>query len=92
MPRKKRIVACGVAHQIVQRGTDRQTAFFTQRDRQVYLQMLAEQSRLSHLRVLAYCLMTNHIHLVVVPEEGDSLALCLQRVHGRYAQYLVSVS
>ena len=88
MPRKARIVACGVAHHVVQRGTDRQTVFFTQRDRQVYLNMLAEQSRLAHVRVLAYCLMTNHIHLVVVPEEADSLALCIQRVHGRYAQYL----
>jgi len=81
-------VACGVAHHIVQRGTDRQTVFYTQRDRQVYLKLLADQTRLAHVRVLAYRLMTNHIHLIAVPEEADSLALCLQRVHGRYAQYV----
>ena len=81
-------MACGVAHHIVQRGTDRQTVFYTQQDRQVYLKLLAEQARLAHVRILAYCLMTNHIHLVAVPEETDSLALCLQRVHGRYAQYV----
>ena len=88
MPRKSRIVACGVAHHIVQRGTDRQTVFYTHRDRQVYLGLLTEQWRLTHLRILAYCLMTNHIHLIAVPEEADSLWRCMQRVHGRYAQYL----
>ena len=62
--------------------------FYTQRDRQVYLKLLADQTRLAHVRVLAYRLMTNHIHLIAVPEEADSLALCLQRVHGRYAQYV----
>ncbi|MBC7924344.1 MAG: transposase [Bryobacteraceae bacterium] len=40
------------------------------------------------LRILAYCLMDNHIHLVCVPEAEDSLAICLRRTHGRYAQYL----
>lgn len=88
MPRKARGVAPGVPHHVTQRGVGRQTVFFTKRDRQVYLGLLADQSRLAHLRVLAYCLMSNHIHLVVVPAEVDSLALCLQRVHGRYAQYL----
>jgi putative transposase len=39
-------------------------------------------------RVLAYCLMTNHVHLVVVPKNADSLAILFRRVHGRYSQYL----
>ena len=39
------------------------------------------------MRLLAYCLMENHVHLVCVPEEEDSLAVCLRRTHGRYAQY-----
>ena len=88
MPRRARIVAPGVPHHITQRGTDRQTVFFTHADRQVYLGLLAEQSRLAELRILAYCLMRNHIHLVAVPEQEDSLALAMQRTHGRYAQYL----
>jgi putative transposase len=77
-----------VAHHVTQRGVGRQRVFYTQRDRQVYLGLLAEQARLAGVRVLAYCLMSNHIHLVVVPERAGSMALCLQRVHGRYAQYL----
>ena len=82
------MVAVGVAHHVTQRGVGRQTVFYTQRDRKVYLGLLAEQSRLAGVRVLAYCLMSNHIHLVVVPDEEGAMALCLQRVHGRYAQYL----
>jgi putative transposase len=37
--------------------------------------------------LLAWCLMTNHIHLIALPERGDSLSVLLRRVHGRYAQY-----
>jgi putative transposase len=88
MPRKARIVVPGVPHHVTQRGTDHQTVFHAQRDRQVYLDLLAEQSRLAGVRVLAYCLMLNHIHLIAVPKLEFPLALCLQRVHGRYAQYL----
>jgi putative transposase len=88
MPRRARIVAPGVAHHVTQRGVDRKRVFYTQRDRQVYLALLREQARLADVRILAYCLMSNHIHLVAVPEKEESLALCLQRVHGRYAQYL----
>jgi putative transposase len=88
MPRNARIVAPGFAHHVTQRGTDHQKVFFSIRDRQVYLDLLAQQTRLGHIRVLAYCLMSNHLHLVVVPDDGAALAESLQRVHGRYAQYL----
>jgi putative transposase len=37
---------------------------------------------------LGYCLMTNHVHWVVVPEREDALAVLFRRVHGRYAQYV----
>jgi REP element-mobilizing transposase RayT len=40
------------------------------------MQMLAEQSHLAHLRILTFCLMTNHIHLVAVPEEDESMWRC----------------
>ena len=38
------------------------------------------------MRILAYCLMTNHVHYVAVPEREDSLALLVRRANGRYAQ------
>ncbi len=88
MPRTARIVVPGVAHHVTQRGTGRQIVFYTRRDRQVYLGLLKEHSEKAGLSVLAYCLMPNHVHLVVVPNEDDALAVALRRTHGRYAQYL----
>jgi len=87
MPRNARFVAPGVPHHITQRGTARQTVFRTRADRRVYLGLLREQARLAELPILAYCLMRNHIHIVVTPAESGQLAEVLQRVHGRYAQY-----
>jgi putative transposase len=54
----------------------------------MYLSLLRRELADSGARVLAWCLMTNHVHLVVVPEREDSLAVLMRRVHGRYAQYL----
>ena len=78
----------GVAHHVTQRGTGRQVVFYTRRDRSVYLRLLKANSERAGVRILAYCLMPNHIHLVAVPEEEGSLAVALRRTHGRYAQYL----
>lgn len=88
VPRNARIVAPGVAHHVTQRGTNKQTIFFSERDRDVYLGLLRTHSKETGLRILAYCLMDNHIHLVCVPEEPDSLAVSLRRAHGRCAQYV----
>jgi putative transposase len=54
----------------------------------MYLALIREHAEYVKVRVLTYCLMTNHVHLVVVPEEADSLAVLFRRVHGRYSQYL----
>ena len=88
MPRNARLVVPGVAHHITQRGTNRQTTFFSNSDRRVYLDLLALHSAEAGLRIVAYCLMFNHIHLIVIPERESSMAVALRRVHGRYAQYL----
>jgi putative transposase len=56
-------------------------------DRLVCLGLLRDQARLTDLPVLAYCLMSNHIHPIAVPLEGAQLAEVMQRVHGRYAQF-----
>lgn len=87
MPRLARLVAPGIAHHVTQRGTARQIVFKKRADRRTYLDLLRTQAPLAHVSILAYCLMDNHIHLVAVPEEEDSLAVLLRRVHGRYAQY-----
>ncbi|MEO5922729.1 MAG: transposase [Bryobacteraceae bacterium] len=86
MPRNARVVAAGLAYHITQRGTNRDKVFFSVADRSLYLRLLRENLDTCGVRVLAYCLMTNHVHLVVVPEREESLAMLMARVNGRYAQ------
>ena len=88
MPRFARAIAVGSPHHITQRGTDRQPVFFTHADREVYLDWLRTSARQANLRILGYCLMPNHVHLIAIPEESDSLGVALRRAHGRYATYL----
>jgi putative transposase len=88
MPRFARAVGIGLAHHITQRGLDRQQIFFGDKDRHTYLDCLVNYCDQARVRILAYCLMQNHIHVVAVPEEADSFAVALRRAHGRYALYL----
>jgi putative transposase len=88
MPRNARCVLPGIPYHVTQRGTDRQRVFFLNSDREMYLRLLSRNLTGARVRVLAYALMTNHIHAVVIPERADSLALLFRRVHGRYAQYI----
>jgi len=77
MPRQARVVADGVPHHITQRGNNRQEVFLLDEDRRFYLESLRLQARRHGVRLLGYCLMTNHVHLVAVPERLDGLALAL---------------
>jgi putative transposase len=60
--------------------------FFTDEDRRAYLDWLSECTGKNEVDVLAYCLMTNHIHLVAVPTTEDGLQPALKPLHMRYAQ------
>jgi len=88
MPRTARVVIPGCTHHVTQRGNNRQDVFFVDSDREVFLQYLREAAERFALQVEGYCLMTNHIHLVVTPKREDSLAEALKRVNQLYAQYV----
>jgi len=90
MARISRVVVPEIPHHITQRGNGRQCVFKNDSDRLVYLQMLAEYSGLHRVRLLGYCLMPNHVHLIAVPMTAQSLPLALALVHGRYANYFNS--
>ena len=62
--------------------------FETDNDRLVYLGLLQQHARLQRLAILGYCLMPNHVHLIVVPQREGSLRTALRNAHGRYAAYL----
>jgi putative transposase len=76
----------GLAHHVTQRGNNRQDVFLSDADRAAYLDVLKHQSTKCRLAVLGYCLMTNHVHLVVVPQEETSLARAIGRTHFTYSQ------
>jgi len=73
---------------VTQRGNNRQDVFFVDDDRRAYLAMLGRQSEKFGLRVLGYCLMTNHVHLIAVPQREESLAKAVGRTHFAYTQYV----
>jgi len=86
MPRVARTVFAGVPHHITQRGNRRDDVFHSEEDRAIYLEWLRGYAEQSRVQVLAYCLMTNHIHLVAIPKSEDGLQRMLKPLHMRYAQ------
>jgi putative transposase len=83
-----RVVAVGVPHHITQRGNGRQSVFDTDQDRLLYLDLLRNYAGRHSLKLGAWCLMSNHVHLVAIPERPDSLRRSLARTHSDYARYL----
>jgi len=74
-------------HHITQRGNNQQAVFLDADDHAVYLRYLREHSEHFGLAVNAYCLMSNHVHVVATPLEEESLAKAVGRTHFRYTQY-----
>ncbi len=72
MARPPRLTVPSCPHHIIQRGNNRQTIFFGQKDYHVFLDCLREAKRKCHARLYAYVLMTNHVHLLLEPkQDGD---------------------
>ena len=86
MPRKPRILIDGMSVHIVQRGVDRAATFFTSEDYLLYLELLRQTAELYGLEVHAYCLMTNHIHLLLTPKEASELSCGMKRLTQIYVQ------
>jgi putative transposase len=85
--RLARVIAVDVPHHVTQRGNARQFILTTDAERLVYLDLLRNYAALHQLSLIGYCLMSNHVHLIVIPHKPDSLALALKHTHGRYATY-----
>jgi putative transposase len=81
-----RNVWAGAPHHVTQRGNRGGPVFFSDGDRLAYLRWLCEYSALHGVEILAYCLMTNHVHLVAVPADEWSLQAMLKPLHMRHAQ------
>lgn len=86
MPRAARLVVPDCPHHVIQRGNRQQAVFFSDHDRRQYLGLLAKNCTDHSVRCLAWCLMSNHVHLVLVPPSADALRAVLSRTHTSYAQ------
>jgi putative transposase len=83
-----RIVVPGLTHHVTQRGVRRQRVFFENADFELYLSLLGQWVRAAGVAIHAYCLMPNHVHLVVVPQSTTSLATLFRGLHAQYAELL----
>jgi putative transposase len=87
LARLARVVLPGLPYHVTHRGNRRQNIFFRPQDRQTYKRWLGDYAERYGLEVWSYCLMTNHVHLLVVAHASDSLATAIGRTHGRFAQW-----
>ncbi len=89
MPRRGRVVLAGYPHHVIQRGHNKGAVFLNDGDYRYYLDNLKEWKQELCCKVYAYCLMTNHVHLVLEPgEDPESLSLLMKRVAGRQTRYI----
>lgn len=88
MARFARIVIPGIPHHVTQRGNRRQEVFFSAVDYRRYLELLTDHAREAGTEIWAYCLMPNHVHLMLVPGDEDGLHRALQEAHRRYTRFV----
>lgn len=86
MARLPRVVIAGVPHHVTQRGVRQSRIFFSDEDCNFYLDRLAHHCRLREVEVIAYCLMPNHVHLVLIPSSKDGLHRALRPAHTQFAK------
>ena len=86
MARLARIVVPNVPHHVTQRGNRRQEVFFSDDDYAAYRGLVAEACRANEVRCIAWCLMPNHVHLILTPTAGDGLRAALADAHRRYSR------
>lgn len=86
MPRVARMVLPGVPHHVIQRGNRRQPIFFGDGDQLAYLRLLAQSCGRNDTCCLAWCMMDNHVHLILTPASTDGLRATLASTHTAFSQ------
>jgi len=80
MARLARIVVPGLPHHVTQRGNGRAKVFFAPKDYELYRDLLVEHCRTADVGIWAWCLMPNHVHLILTPTDADGLRRALAKV------------
>ena len=86
MSRIARVVVPEVPHHITQRGNRRLQTFFCDEDYEAYIDLMCQWCTRLGIEVWAYCLMSDHIHLIAVPPSGKALSLAIGEAHRRYTR------
>lgn len=86
MARVARVVIPGCPHHVVQRGVRSLRVFFSDADRNEYLSLLKQSAERWELSVWAWCLMSTHVHLLVVPRHAESMARAIGEAHRQYTR------
>jgi putative transposase len=86
MPRSARLVVPTLPHHVTHRGNRKRRTFFTDSDYRLYKKYLGIACAATGTSVWAWCLMPNHVHLVLVPSSKSGLAEAMRRTQGRYAR------
>ena len=84
MARIARLVVPGIPHHVTQRGNRRETTFFDDGDYRLYRDLLGAAAAKAGAAIWAYCLMPNHVHVIVTPQDEDGLRRTLGELHRRY--------
>ena len=87
MPRLPRIILPGIPQHIIQRGNNRQVCFASEQDYRAYLYWLKDYSEKHQVKIHAWVLMTNHIHLLVTPITENGVSLMMQDLGRQYVRY-----
>jgi putative transposase len=88
MPRRPRRLIQGMPYHLVQRGNNRQPCFSDVEDRLIYLGLWKAKSAQHGLPVHAYCLMTNHVHILCSNVSDGCISRTVKTVNGTYAAYV----
>src|SRR5579863_8676561 len=84
MARLSRIVVPDAPHHVTQRGNRRQALFTEPGDYEIYRDLLAERCAINNVSCWAYCLMPNHVHLILTPSTRDALSRAVGEAHRRF--------
>jgi putative transposase len=88
MARLPRLVLPGYPYHVTQRGNRRQQTFFEDGDYALYRDLIAEAADRAGAEIWCYCLMPNHVHLIVVPSDEDGLRRTFADAHRRYTGFI----
>lgn len=86
MARIARVVIPNLPHHVTQRGVRSMNIFFKEEDYLYYKKVLHEQAQIYDLEIISYCLMTNYVHLIVIPKTKESLEKAIGETHRLYTR------